>query len=151
MPGASAIAHVLVAVEYARWLAGLEDTRWPRHERPRQAAGMTEGHRFARHTALVTGGGRGDRGRDRGRAGDRAREWAALNVRVNAVCPGYVETDLTAKVLANDAIRTSLVGQTPMRRLAEMDEVVAPTRFRVSDEASSITGAALLVDGGFAA
>ncbi len=80
-----------------------------------------------------------------------AREWAPRGVRVNAVCPGYVETDLTAKMLTNESILESIVEQTPMRRLAEMPEVVAPTLFLASDEASYITGAALLVDGGFAA
>ena len=80
-----------------------------------------------------------------------AREWAADGVRVNAVCPGYVETDLTARMLADDAIREPILEATPMRRLAEMREIVAPALFLASDEASYITGAALLVDGGHAA
>jgi NAD(P)-dependent dehydrogenase (short-subunit alcohol dehydrogenase family) len=80
-----------------------------------------------------------------------AREWAGRGVRVNALCPGYVATDLTAKMLTNDSIRDSILDETPMRRLAEMDEVVEPALFLASDEASYITGAALLVDGGFAA
>jgi len=80
-----------------------------------------------------------------------AREWASRGVRVNALCPGYVETDLTARMLANESIRESVLDDTPMRRLAEMDEVVAPALFLASNEASYITGAALLVDGGFAA
>jgi meso-butanediol dehydrogenase/(S,S)-butanediol dehydrogenase/diacetyl reductase len=80
-----------------------------------------------------------------------AREWADHGVRVNAVCPGYVETDLTAKMLANQQILTLILEQTPMRRLAEMHEIVPPVLFLVSDDASYITGAALPVDGGFAA
>jgi NAD(P)-dependent dehydrogenase (short-subunit alcohol dehydrogenase family) len=80
-----------------------------------------------------------------------AREWAQRGVRVNALCPGWVETDLTAKMLTNQSIRASILDQTPMRRLAEMHEVVAPALFLASDDASYITGAALLVDGGFAA
>jgi meso-butanediol dehydrogenase/(S,S)-butanediol dehydrogenase/diacetyl reductase len=71
--------------------------------------------------------------------------------RRNAVCPGYVETDLTAKMLANQQILTSILEQTPMRRLAAMHEVVTPVLFLVSDDASYITGAALLVDGALAA
>jgi NAD(P)-dependent dehydrogenase (short-subunit alcohol dehydrogenase family) len=66
-------------------------------------------------------------------------------------CPGYVETDLTARMLTSQAILNSILEQTPMRRLAEMREVVAPALFLASDDASYITGAALLVDGGFAA
>jgi NAD(P)-dependent dehydrogenase (short-subunit alcohol dehydrogenase family) len=80
-----------------------------------------------------------------------AREWAVRGVRVNAICPGYVSTDLTAKMLANEEILNSLIEQTPMRRLAAMHEVVAPALFLASDEASYVTGVALLVDGGFAA
>ena len=80
-----------------------------------------------------------------------AREWADRGVRVNAVCPGYIETDLTAKMLTNQPILTSILEQTPMRRLAAMHEIVAPALFLASDDASYITGAALLVDGGFAA
>ena len=80
-----------------------------------------------------------------------AREWASRSVRVNALCPGYVETDLTARMLTNDSIRESIFDQTPMRRLAEMREVVEPALFLASDDASYITGAALIVDGGFSA
>jgi NAD(P)-dependent dehydrogenase (short-subunit alcohol dehydrogenase family) len=76
-----------------------------------------------------------------------AREWANRG----AVCPGYVETDLTAKMLANESILTSILGQTPLGRLAVMEEVVAPVLFLASDDAAYITGAALLVDGGLAA
>ena len=80
-----------------------------------------------------------------------AREWASQGVRVNVLCPGYVETDLTVKMLTNECIRESILDETPMRRLAEMHEVVAPALFLASSDASYITGAALLVDGGFAA
>ena len=78
------------------------------------------------------------------------REWAGRGVRVNAVCPGYVETDLTARMLADEQTRASLIDETPMRRFAEMEEVVAPTLFLASGDASYITGTALIVDGGHA-
>jgi NAD(P)-dependent dehydrogenase (short-subunit alcohol dehydrogenase family) len=80
-----------------------------------------------------------------------AHEWAEFGVQVNALCPGYVKTDLNARMLGNESILASILEQTPMRRLAMMHEVVAPALFLASDEASYITGAALLVDGGFAA
>jgi len=80
-----------------------------------------------------------------------AREWAPYGVRVNALCPGYVETELTARMLANQPILDAILDATPLRRLAEMEEIVAPALFLASDEASYITGAALLVDGGHAA
>jgi len=77
-----------------------------------------------------------------------AREWADRGVRVNAVCPGCIETDLTAKMHASQTIRASILEQTPMRRLAEMHEVVAPALFLASDDTSYATRAASLVDGG---
>jgi NAD(P)-dependent dehydrogenase (short-subunit alcohol dehydrogenase family) len=80
-----------------------------------------------------------------------AREWAPHGIRVNALCPGYVETELTARMLAHQPILDAILDATPLRRLAEMEEVVAPALFLASDEASYITGAALLVDGGHAA
>ena len=80
-----------------------------------------------------------------------AREWAERGVRVNAVCPGYVETELKKAMLAVDHIREDVLARTPLGRLASLEEVVAPTLFLASDEASYVTGAALLVDGGMAA
>src|SRR5262249_39028989 len=80
-----------------------------------------------------------------------AREWAANDVRVNAICPGYVETELTSRMLANPSILEEILAQTPLHRLAEMREVVEPALFLASDAASYVTGAALLVDGGHAA
>jgi len=80
-----------------------------------------------------------------------AREWADRGVRVNAVCPGYLETELTAEFLAVPHLREEVLAATPLGRLATLEEVVAPTLFLASDEASFVTGAALLVDGGMAA
>jgi NAD(P)-dependent dehydrogenase (short-subunit alcohol dehydrogenase family) len=80
-----------------------------------------------------------------------AREWADRGVRVNAVCPGYVETELTSAMLSVDHVRALIVGQTPLGRLATLDEVVDPILFMASDAASYVTGTALLVDGGTSA
>jgi NAD(P)-dependent dehydrogenase (short-subunit alcohol dehydrogenase family) len=80
-----------------------------------------------------------------------AREWADRGVRVNSVCPAYVETELTAAMLAVDHIREEILAETPLGRLATLEEVVAPILFLLSDEASYITGTALLVDGGTSA
>jgi NAD(P)-dependent dehydrogenase (short-subunit alcohol dehydrogenase family) len=80
-----------------------------------------------------------------------AREWADRGVRVNALCPGYAETELTAAMLAVEHLRDQVLAQTPLGRLATLDEIVAPALFLLSDEASYVTGAALLVDGGIAA
>jgi len=77
-----------------------------------------------------------------------AREWANRNVRVNAVCPAYVETDMTSGLLAVDSRRETILRATPLGRLATLEEIVAPVLFLASDEATYITGASLQVDGG---
>ena len=75
-----------------------------------------------------------------------ARELASRNVRANAVAPGYIETALT-EVLP-DGVREALLGNTPLGRLGEPEDVAGAVRFLCSDEASFITGEVLLVDGG---
>ena len=80
-----------------------------------------------------------------------AREWAGRAVRVNAVGPGYVPTDLNAGMLANERLLQEIVEATPMGRLGELHEVVAPALFLASDEASYITGQLLCIDGGTSA
>ena len=75
-----------------------------------------------------------------------ARELGSRNVRANVVVPGYVKTQLT-DVLPEDA--TSMMLQnTPLGRLGDAEDVAGAVRFLCSDEASFITGAVLLVDGG---
>lgn len=80
-----------------------------------------------------------------------AREWADRRVRVNAVCPGYAETELTAAMLAVDHLRQEVLDATPLGRLATLEEIVAPVLFLASDDASYVTGAVLAVDGGMSA
>jgi 3-oxoacyl-[acyl-carrier protein] reductase len=75
-----------------------------------------------------------------------AREVGRLGIRVNAVCPGYVETDMTAKL--NETQRDQIVRRTPLGRLGRPSDVVATVRFLASDEAAFITGQSIIVDGG---
>jgi 3-oxoacyl-[acyl-carrier protein] reductase len=77
-----------------------------------------------------------------------AREWADRGVRVNALCPGFVETELAAPVLAVERLRAEIIAATPLGRIASVDEIVGPALFLASEEASYVTGAVLLVDGG---
>ena len=77
-----------------------------------------------------------------------AREWADRGVRVNTLCPGYVETDLTRELLVVDHLRARILADTPQGRLGTLEEIVQPALFLLSDAASYITGAVLTADGG---
>ncbi len=80
-----------------------------------------------------------------------AVEWAAFNIRVNAVSPGFVETAMTERVLRMPAFSKALIDKTPMRRFGRPDEIAAAVVFLASDKASFITGTELVVDGGMSA
>jgi 3-oxoacyl-[acyl-carrier protein] reductase len=75
-----------------------------------------------------------------------ARELGSRNVRANVVVPGYVKSQLTA-VLPEDAT-DAMLQNTPLGRLGDPEDVAGAVRFLCSEEASFITGAVLLVDGG---
>ncbi|WP_328613381.1 glucose 1-dehydrogenase [Amycolatopsis sp. NBC_00355] len=75
-----------------------------------------------------------------------AKELGRSGIRVNAVAPGVIETDLTAG-LSEDA-KAENTGRTPLGRLGRAEDVANAIRFLVSDEASFITGQVLGVDGG---
>ena len=75
-----------------------------------------------------------------------ARELGSRGVRVNAIAPGYISTELTD--VLNDEQRGLILGNTPLGRLGEPEDVARAVRFLCSDEAAFITGEVLLVDGG---
>jgi 3-oxoacyl-[acyl-carrier protein] reductase len=75
-----------------------------------------------------------------------ARELGSRGVRANVVAPGYVKTALTDAI--PEEARETMLGNTPLGRLGDPENVAAAVRFLVSDEASFITGEVLLVDGG---
>ena len=86
-----------------------------------------------------------------------ASELAGTGVRVNAVCPTYVRTDLTARAIARIVETTgrseaesldALAGQSPLGRLLEPEEVADAVVFLASPAAAAINGQALVIDGG---
>lgn len=82
-----------------------------------------------------------------------ALENAPHRVRINAVCPAFIETPMLARAgLTNDpAVRASVEAMHPVHRLGRPEEVAAATLWLASPEASFVTGTAMLVDGGFVA
>ena len=77
-----------------------------------------------------------------------AREFAAYNIRVNVVCPGVIETEMTAQLRQNEAQMQKWLEDIPQSRLGQPDDVVGPVLYLCSDAARYITGQAINVDGG---
>ncbi len=75
-----------------------------------------------------------------------AQEGAAKNITVNAVAPGYVETDMVRAVPAN--VLEKIVAKIPVGRLGEAEEIARGVLFLVADEAGFITGSTLSINGG---
>jgi NAD(P)-dependent dehydrogenase (short-subunit alcohol dehydrogenase family) len=80
-----------------------------------------------------------------------AVEFARQKIRVNALCPGPVETPLLAELLADPARRQRRLVHIPMGRFARAEEIANAALFLASDESSYVTGATFLVDGGITA
>ena len=75
-----------------------------------------------------------------------AKEFAARNVTVNAVAPGFIATDMTAEL--NEKQQEAIVGIIPIKRMGEASDIAATTAFLASEEAGYITGQVFTVDGG---
>jgi NAD(P)-dependent dehydrogenase (short-subunit alcohol dehydrogenase family) len=82
---------------------------------------------------------------------DMAVHFARSGIRVNALCPGFVETSMTRALTEDPERRRFLEDRHPMGRLARPEEVARAALFLASDEASFITGVCLPVDGGYTA
>jgi NAD(P)-dependent dehydrogenase (short-subunit alcohol dehydrogenase family) len=80
-----------------------------------------------------------------------ALEWAPHRIRVNAVAPTFVQTEMTAQMLDDPGRRADVIGRIPLGRLASPDDVAGAVVFLASDEAAMVTGHTLVVDGGWTA
>jgi NAD(P)-dependent dehydrogenase (short-subunit alcohol dehydrogenase family) len=78
-----------------------------------------------------------------------AAEWAERGVRVNAVAPAYIETDLTREVASDPEIRKHWIGGTPMGRMGQPSEIASVVLFLASEAASLMTGSIVNADGGY--
>ncbi|MGC2400816.1 MAG: SDR family NAD(P)-dependent oxidoreductase [Acidobacteriaceae bacterium] len=80
-----------------------------------------------------------------------AMDLASRKIRVNCVCPGFVRTAMAQPLLSDPVRHERLVSMHPLGRLGEPEDVARAVLFLASDESSWITGASLVVDGGFSA
>jgi NAD(P)-dependent dehydrogenase (short-subunit alcohol dehydrogenase family) len=78
-----------------------------------------------------------------------AGEWARRGVRVNAVSPGYIGTEMTKRGMSHAEWYRMWLDMTPMGRVGEPDEVARAVWFLASDAASFATGTNLVIDGGY--
>jgi NAD(P)-dependent dehydrogenase (short-subunit alcohol dehydrogenase family) len=80
-----------------------------------------------------------------------AVEWAKHGINVNAIAPTFVRTPGTAKWLEDDGFRQSLLSRIPLGRVGEPADVAGAVVFLASPAAALVTGATLLIDGGWTA
>ena len=78
-------------------------------------------------------------------------DWAPFNIRVNAVAPTIVLTDLTKTYLSKPEVMKYFLDNTPLNRMATLEDVSTAICFLASDAAQMITGVTLPVDGGWTA
>lgn len=77
-----------------------------------------------------------------------AKEWGQYNIRVNAIAPGIIKTRLSEALWKEPEVNEKALGQIPMMRLGEPDEIAGAVVFLASPAASYVTGATLVIDGG---
>ena len=75
-----------------------------------------------------------------------AREIASRNITVNAIAPGFIDTDMTA--VLSDEVKGKMLEQIPLKRLGKAEDIAAAVKFLASEEAGYITGHVLDVNGG---
>ena len=80
-----------------------------------------------------------------------AVEWAARGVTVNAIAPGYIETDLTSGMVASEKISQNLLARKPIHRFGQSEEIASAALYLADETSGFTTGSVLLIDGGMTA
>ena len=86
-----------------------------------------------------------------GLARGMACELASYNIRVNTVCPTFVETPMVKKFFKNKKFKNKMLKNIPLGRVAKESDVATAVAFLAGDSSEMITGTSLLVDGGWTA
>ena len=73
------------------------------------------------------------------------------NIRVNTICPTFIETELAAKNLSDPDFRAWVLSKIKLGRLGRLEDIMGPVVFLASDAAALMTGSSLMVDGGWTA
>ncbi len=77
-----------------------------------------------------------------------AYEWGRYNIRVNAIAPGYIKSDMNADLRANPAVYDKMVSEVPLGRFGEADDLLGTMVFLCSPAAAYVSGQTIYVDGG---
>lgn len=80
-----------------------------------------------------------------------AIEWAGSNFRINAICPGFIDTDMTTNIKDKPAVLEKAVSIIPMKRLGKPEEIAGAALFLASDASTYMTGQLIVIDGGMTA
>jgi 3-oxoacyl-[acyl-carrier protein] reductase len=80
-----------------------------------------------------------------------AIEWANSGFRVNAICPGFIDTDMTDMLKKRESVMAKMLEYIPLKRLGTPEDIAAPAIMLASDGAAYITGQIIVVDGGLTA
>ena len=80
-----------------------------------------------------------------------AVEYGPYGIRCNSICPGLIETDMTADLMQDDSLMQEWSKEYPIGRFGKPDDIASACLYLASDESSFVTGAVLPVDGGFTA
>ena len=78
-----------------------------------------------------------------------AAAWAADGIRVNAIAPGWIATDLTRALQEDEARTQAILSRTPIKRWGQPDDLAGVVAFLASDAAKFVTGVVMPIDGGY--
>jgi NAD(P)-dependent dehydrogenase (short-subunit alcohol dehydrogenase family) len=80
---------------------------------------------------------------------NQAKEWGKHNIRVNAICPGLIQTKFSAALWSDEKVMNQINKKLPLSRMGQSEEIASVALMLASDAGSYITGSLLVADGGY--